>query len=70
MPDEVAERSAPRRRLLVALVAAAALAAGLGLVNASDARAGDGNGARRDSRTNAPADGHDCDRERGAAVSV
>jgi hypothetical protein len=72
MPDTIAEdRTGPRRRLLVALVAAGTLAAGLGLVSASKAVAGDRSAGRGERNVQDPSGGHDCDRrERTSEVSV
>lgn len=72
MSEQVAEaRPAPRRRLLVALAAAATLAAGLGLIRAPDARAGDGSdGGRSVGGTHAPSGGQGCDRKGAGDVAV
>ena len=64
MPEEAADpRPATRRRLLVALIAAATLAGGMGLLGATAARATDGSAGRSAKSSHSRSGGHDCDRQ-------
>jgi hypothetical protein len=72
MSEQFAEARPAPRRLLVAIAAAATLAAGLGLIGATDARATDGADAQRgDGGTHAPSSGgRECDRKGAGDVAV